>query len=106
MRCGALHLRIQYILETSVRFDGDTNNVNLQTVLANRNTQRREEQVILSTIRCQTTESVPQASNYQTKKNDNMLSRQSGMDYSQGIQFETSIINMEEAQELTINNQP
>ena len=37
---------------------------------------------------------------------DNMLARQSGMDYSQGIQFETSIINMEEAQELTMNNQP
>ena len=27
------------------------------------------------------------------------------MDYSQGIQFETSIINMEEAKELTMNNQ-
>ena len=33
-----------------------------------------------------------------------MLAKQSGMDYSQGIQFETSIINMEEAQELTMNN--
>ena len=29
-----------------------------------------------------------------------MLARKSGMGYSQGIQFETSIINMEEAQEL------
>ena len=37
---------------------------------------------------------------------DNMLARQSGMDYSQGIQFETSIVNMEEAKELTMNNQP
>ena len=35
-----------------------------------------------------------------------MLARQSGMDNSLGIQFETSIINMEEAQELTMNNQP
>ena len=35
-----------------------------------------------------------------------MIARQSGMDYIQWIQFETSIINMEEAQELTINNQP
>ena len=35
-----------------------------------------------------------------------MVARRSGMDYSQGIQFETSIINMEEAQELTMNNQP
>ena len=34
-----------------------------------------------------------------------MVARRSGMDYSQGIQFETSIINMEEAQELTMNNQ-
>ena len=35
-----------------------------------------------------------------------MLARRSGIDYSQGIQFETSIINIEEAQELTMNNQP
>ena len=28
------------------------------------------------------------------------------MDYSPGIQFETSIINMEEAKELTMSNQP
>ena len=37
---------------------------------------------------------------------DNILERQSGMDYSQGIQFQTSFINMEEAKELTTNNQP
>ena len=35
---------------------------------------------------------------------NNMLARLSGMDYSQGIQFETSIINMEEAPEFTMNN--
>ena len=28
------------------------------------------------------------------------------MDYSQVIKFQTSLINMEEAQELTMNNQP
>ena len=27
------------------------------------------------------------------------------MDYSQGIQFQTSLVNMEEAKELTMNNQ-
>ena len=64
--CGDLHLRIQDILETSVRFDGDTNNVNLQTVLAIRNTQHREEKIILSTIRSQANESLPQAGNDQT----------------------------------------
>ena len=37
---------------------------------------------------------------------DNMLARWSGMDYGQGIQFGKSIINMEEAQELTMNSQP
>ena len=37
---------------------------------------------------------------------DNMLARRSGMDYSAGILFQTSIINMEQAQELTMNNQP
>ena len=36
---------------------------------------------------------------------DNMLARRSGMEYSQGIQFETSFINTEEAKGLTINNQ-
>ena len=36
---------------------------------------------------------------------NNILARQSGVDYSQGIQFQTSIINMEEAQELTMYNQ-
>ena len=47
---GNVHIWIQDILETSVQFDGDLNNVNLRTVLASRNTQRQEEQVILSTI--------------------------------------------------------
>ena len=37
---------------------------------------------------------------------DNMLARRSGMDYSAGILFQTSIINMKQAQELTKNNQP
>ena len=36
----------------------------------------------------------------------NMLARRSGVDYSTWIQFETSLINMEEAKELTMNNQP
>ena len=66
MRCGDLHLRIQDILETSFRFDADTNKFNILTVLAIRNTQRQEEQVILSTIRRQATESLPQAGNDQT----------------------------------------
>ena len=34
-----------------------------------------------------------------------MLASRSGMNYSPGIKFETSIINMEEAQELTMKNQ-
>ena len=36
---------------------------------------------------------------------DNMLARRSGMDYSQGIQFQTSLVNMEEAKGITMNNQ-
>ena len=35
---------------------------------------------------------------------DNMLARRIGMDYSQGVQFQTSLINMEEAKELTTDN--
>ena len=37
---------------------------------------------------------------------DNILARWSGVDYSQGIKFETSIINIKEAQEIKTNNQP
>ena len=37
---------------------------------------------------------------------DNMLASRSGMDYSPGIQFQKFLINMEEAQELTVRNQP
>ena len=37
---------------------------------------------------------------------ENMLARKNGMDYIPGIQFQTSIINMEEAKELTMSNQP
>ena len=36
----------------------------------------------------------------------NMLARGSGMEYSPGIQFQTILINMEEAKELTMINQP
>ena len=36
---------------------------------------------------------------------DNMLARRSEMEYSPGIQFQTSIINMEEGKELTMSNQ-
>ena len=53
-------------METSVRFDGDTKNPNLQTVLEIQNTQRREEQVILSMIQCKATESLPEAGNDET----------------------------------------
>ena len=37
---------------------------------------------------------------------ENMLARQSGVDYSPGIKFQTSLINMEDAKELTMRNQP
>ena len=66
MRCGDLHLWVQDILETSVLFDGDKNNLKLEKVLASRNTQRQEEQVILPTTRCKATESLPEAGNDET----------------------------------------
>ena len=34
-----------------------------------------------------------------------MLARRSGMDYSQGIQFQTSLVKTEESKELKMNNQ-
>ena len=69
---GNIHIWVQDILETSVQFDRDTNNPNLQTVIASQNVQSQEEQVILSTILCQVTESLPQAGNDETT---NLLER-------------------------------
>ena len=40
------------------------------------------------------------------KNYDSILARRSGMDYNLGIQFQTSLINMEEAKAITMNNQP
>ena len=40
------------------------------------------------------------------KNYDDILARQSGMDYSPGIQFQTSLISMDDAKALTMNNQP
>ena len=37
---------------------------------------------------------------------DVILARQSGMDYSPGIIFQTGIINTDKANTLTMNNQP
>ena len=36
----------------------------------------------------------------------NMLARRSGVEYITGIQFQTSLINTEEAKEITMINQP
>ena len=36
---------------------------------------------------------------------ENILARQSGVDYSPGIRFQTSIFNMNESKALTKNNQ-
>ena len=64
---GNIHILVQDILERSVRFDVDQNNLNLQTVIARQNTQLQEKQVILSTIQCKNIESLPQSGNDQTK---------------------------------------
>ena len=40
------------------------------------------------------------------KKFKNILARQSEMDYSPGMQFQTSIINTDKKKSLTMNNQP
>ena len=61
-----IHFWVQDILEMSVKFDGDRNNTNLQTVLTSRNTQHRGKKFIISTIKCKKTESLPQAGNNNT----------------------------------------
>ena len=43
---------------------------------------------------------------FKQKIYDNMLARRSGTEYIKGRTFQTSFINMEEAQELTMNIQP
>ena len=52
----------------SVQFDGYQNNTNLQTVPAIQNNKHEEKKVIISMIRCKTTESLPQAGNDKIKK--------------------------------------
>ena len=103
---GNIHLWVQDILETSVQFDADTNNPNLQTVLASQTTQCGEEQFILSTKKCKATESPPQAGNDETTnlrehackaKWDGLLSIDTVL---------TSLINIEEPKEFTMGNQP
>ena len=37
---------------------------------------------------------------------ENILARQSGVDYSPRIQFQTSLINMDKSKAITMNNQP
>ena len=37
---------------------------------------------------------------------ENILARQSGIDYSPGMQFQISLINMDKSKEITMNNQP
>ena len=62
--------------------------------------------MILSTIQCKIIESFPQTGNDETNIYKNILSRQSVVDYSPGIRFETSLVNMDEAKSLTTRNQP
>ena len=66
MHCGDFNIRIQDVLGKGIQFDGYKNNSDLNRLLAIRNTQHQEEKVVLSMIRCQATESLPQAGNDQT----------------------------------------
>ena len=100
MRGGDLHIRIQDIFETSVRFDGDIKNV-LQSETLNANKNKSYYQLYdVNWLRAFHKQAIIKQQIY-----DNMLARRSGVDYSQGMQFHTNLINMEEAQEVTINNQ-
>ena len=100
---GDLHLCVQEILETSVRFYGDTKNPNLQTVLASQNNQLYlyYQRYNVKRLRAFHKQAMTKQQIY-----DNILARRSGVDYSTGIKFQTSLINMEEAKELTMRNQP
>ena len=105
MRCGDLRLRIQDILEMSVRFDGDTKKSTFERLLQAEtlNTEKNKSYYQLYDVKG--LRAFHKQAMIKQQIHDSMLARRSGMDYSQGIQFEISIINMEEAQELTMNNQ-
>ena len=106
MSCGDIHLRIQYILKTSVRFDGDTKTSTFEQLLQAETRNANKNKSYYQQYDVRRLRAFHNQAMIKQKIYDNMLSRRIGMDYSQGIHFQKIIINMEESQELTMKNQP
>ena len=106
MRCGDLHLWIQDILKTSVWFDGDTKNQTFEQLLQAETLNDKKNKSYYQQYDVRKLKAFHKQAMIKQQIYKNMFARQSGMDYSTGIQFETSLINAEEAKELTMRNQP
>ena len=101
MRCRDLHLQIQDIfdlmqIQTSSTFEQF---LQAETLNAKKN-KSYYQRYNVKLLRAFHMQAMIKQQIY-----NNMLARRSGMNYSQGIQFQKSIVNMEEAKGLTINNQ-
>ena len=68
-------------------------------------TENTEKKIILSTMWYKNNESLPQADNDETANIQNILLRSSWMDYSSVINFQTSLIKVDEAKALPRKNQ-
>ena len=105
MRCGDLHLRIQDITETSFIFDGDTNNANLQNFLQAETINAEKNNSYYQRYYVKQLRTFHKQAMIKQQIYDNIFARRSGMEYIQGINFQTSLVNMEEAKGLKMNNQ-
>ena len=105
MRFGDLYLCIQDILETSVQFDADTKCSTFENFLQAETLNARKNTAYYQRYDVKRLRAFHKQAMIKQQIYDNMFARRSGMDYSQGIQFQTSLVNMEEANLLTINNQ-
>ena len=105
MRCGDLYLWIQDIPETSFDLMEIQTSSTFEQLLQAETLNTKKNKSYYQRYNVKRLRAFHKQAMIKQQIYDNMLARRSGMDYSQGIQFQTSLVNMEEAKELTINNQ-
>ena len=97
MHYGDLHLRIEDILETSVRFDGDTKSSTFEQFLQAETLNAKKNKSYYQRYDVKQLRAFHKQAMTKQQIYDNILARRSGINYSQGIHFQKILINMEEA---------
>ena len=88
MRCGDLHLRIQDIPETSFRFDADTKSSTFKQFLQAETLNARKNKSYYQRYDANRLRAFHKQAMIKQQIYDNMLASQSGVVYSQGLQFQ------------------